>query len=159
MHFVARKPKVVITGMGAVTPLGVGVAALWEGLCSGRSGVATVRAFDASGFSTDFGGEAPRVDPERCLQGHHRRLRKIVGRKEALGLCAAAEAMAQAGLGPGGLEAARRLAEDVGWAPSPAAPRRGRTSAARARRLHRRGRRHGAVPHPGGAGLAGDGRR
>ena len=107
MQFTTRKPKVVITGVGAVTPLGVGVDALWEGLCAGRSGITTVAAFDASGFPTDFGGEAPAVDPDPYLRGQRRRLRKLVGKKEALGLCAAAEAMEQAGLAAGGLDPAR----------------------------------------------------
>ncbi len=93
-----RRRRVVVTGMGAVTPLGHGVEALWRGLLEGRSGVRRIEAFDASGFPTDFGGLAPEVEVDDLLGPHHRRLRKFVGRKEALGLAAAAQAVAQAGL-------------------------------------------------------------
>ncbi len=99
--------KVVVTGMGAVTPVGVGVPALWDALLHGRSGVDTIKAFDASGFPTDFGGEAPDVDVEEYLTGDCRRLRKYFGKKEALALAAAREAMDQAGLGRGAGEPSR----------------------------------------------------
>lgn len=96
-----RGRRVVITGMGAVTPLGTGTAALWQGICSRRQGVATVGSFREAGFPTDFGALSPPVEVEPLLPQEHRRLRKFVGRKEALALAAASEAMAQAGLVPG----------------------------------------------------------
>ena len=59
----ARNPRehrrVVITGMGCVTPLGVDVASTWEGAIAGRSGVRTIESFDASEFSVRFGGQLP----------------------------------------------------------------------------------------------------
>ena len=44
--------RVVVTGMGAVTPLGLDVSSSWEGICAGRSGAATITQFDASAFTT-----------------------------------------------------------------------------------------------------------
>jgi 3-oxoacyl-[acyl-carrier-protein] synthase II len=87
--------------MGAITPLGRDVASLWEGLLAGRSGVTTLAALTEAGFSTDFGGLSPEVEIDELLAGEHRRLRKYVGRKEALALAAAAQAVRQANLAPG----------------------------------------------------------
>jgi len=49
--------RVVVTGMGAVTPLGVGVATLWDGLVNGRSGVGPITRFDASTYRTRIAAE------------------------------------------------------------------------------------------------------
>ncbi|MFN3429413.1 MAG: beta-ketoacyl synthase N-terminal-like domain-containing protein, partial [Candidatus Sericytochromatia bacterium] len=48
--------RVVITGMGAISPLGVGVPALWEGLLAGRSGISAITAFDTSAYEVHRGG-------------------------------------------------------------------------------------------------------
>ena len=42
--------RVVVTGLGMVTPLGTGVEKNWEAVCSGRSGIGTITKFDASSF-------------------------------------------------------------------------------------------------------------
>ena len=44
--------RVVVTGMGAVTPLGLDVDSSWAGICDGRSGAAMIEQFDAGAFST-----------------------------------------------------------------------------------------------------------
>ena len=46
--------RVVVTGLGAVTPLGLDVKTSWEGICAGRSGAAAITQFDASAFTTRF---------------------------------------------------------------------------------------------------------
>ncbi len=51
--------RVVVTGLGMVTPLGVGVASTWKGVAEGRSGVGPVRRFDASTLPVTFAAEAP----------------------------------------------------------------------------------------------------
>jgi 3-oxoacyl-[acyl-carrier-protein] synthase II len=68
------KRRVVITGVGAVTPLGVGVEESWQALCQGKSGVATVTAFDASDFRTRVAGEVKGFDPHDFID------RKLVRR-------------------------------------------------------------------------------
>ena len=59
--------RVVVTGMGAVSPLGTGVAVLWEGLTAGRVGLRPITLFDASPFRNREGGEVPGFehDPDR----------------------------------------------------------------------------------------------
>ncbi|HWK53456.1 MAG TPA: beta-ketoacyl synthase N-terminal-like domain-containing protein, partial [Hyphomicrobiales bacterium] len=54
--------RVVITGMGAITPLGNTVAQTWEGLCAGKSGIAPLEHFDVSAYSTRFGGSVRDFD-------------------------------------------------------------------------------------------------
>ena len=54
--------RVVITGLGAVTPLAGGVAASWERLIASRSAAGAISAFDASGFPVSFACEAKEFD-------------------------------------------------------------------------------------------------
>ena len=60
--------RVVVTGMGAISPLGIGVEALWEGLCAGRSGIGPITQFDTTGFETTIAGEVRGFDPEQYLE-------------------------------------------------------------------------------------------
>jgi 3-oxoacyl-[acyl-carrier-protein] synthase II len=55
--------RVVITGMGAVTPLGKSVVEFWDGLISGRSGVRPITLCDASAYPCRIAGEVPNFDP------------------------------------------------------------------------------------------------
>lgn len=58
------KRRVVITGLGAVTPLGTGVEKTWKALCEGKSGIGLISGFDASDFQTKIAGEVKDLDPE-----------------------------------------------------------------------------------------------
>jgi 3-oxoacyl-[acyl-carrier-protein] synthase II len=59
--------RVVITGIGPVTPVGTGVDEFWSGLVSGRNGVRTIANFDATGLSVSVAGEVPGFDPSEWL--------------------------------------------------------------------------------------------
>ena len=59
--------RVVITGVGLVTPLGIGVSETWEGLCSGKSGIAVITRFDTANFKTKIAGEVKDFNPEDFL--------------------------------------------------------------------------------------------
>jgi 3-oxoacyl-[acyl-carrier-protein] synthase II len=55
--------RVVVTGLGALTPIGNGIPAYWDGLVSGKSGSAPITYFDASKFKTQFACELKGYDP------------------------------------------------------------------------------------------------
>ncbi len=87
--------RVVVTGMGAVTPFGIGVDPLWEGLVDGRNGIRPVSLFDTSGFPVRFGGEIPDFNPTPPLE---RKLVKRLDRYAQFALVAAEQAMRLSGL-------------------------------------------------------------
>ena len=60
--------RVVITGMGAVTPLGLNVEDFWQGLVEGRSGVDWVQAVDTTGYPVKVAGEVRGFDPEQYME-------------------------------------------------------------------------------------------
>jgi 3-oxoacyl-[acyl-carrier-protein] synthase II len=60
--------RVVVTGLGAVSPLGSGVDANWRALLAGRSGIGPITAFDASDFPVRIAGQVPDFDPATYLE-------------------------------------------------------------------------------------------
>jgi 3-oxoacyl-[acyl-carrier-protein] synthase II len=67
--------RVVITGMGAVTPLGNDVESFWENLIAGKSGAAPITLFDSSGFGVHFACELKDFDPTKWID--HKKARRI----------------------------------------------------------------------------------
>ena len=59
--------RIVVTGMGAVTPIGTGVDTYWNNLISGVSGIAPIASFDASGLPVRFAGEVKDFDAEALV--------------------------------------------------------------------------------------------
>ena len=64
------RPRVVVTGVGAVTPLGNTVRETWEGLVAGRSGIGPITFFDASDLPTRIAGEIKGFDPMKLKRLH-----------------------------------------------------------------------------------------
>lgn len=62
-----KNQRVVITGMGCVTPIGIGVTDYWEGLMTGASGAGPITHFDASGYPVQFAAEAKNFQPDQVL--------------------------------------------------------------------------------------------
>jgi 3-oxoacyl-[acyl-carrier-protein] synthase II len=102
------QPRVVVTGMGALTALGLDVGSTWAGMIAGRSGVATITQFDPSRLTTRIAAEVKDFDPSAVLD--HKAQRRN-DRYVQLALVAARQAMDQAGL-PARLEG--ELAERTG---------------------------------------------
>ncbi|MBV8526707.1 MAG: beta-ketoacyl-ACP synthase II [Candidatus Dormibacteraeota bacterium] len=87
--------RVAITGMGAITPLGLDVNSTWEACRSGTSGIAPITLFDASEFPTRIAGEVKGFDPVAAVgQKEARRSSRCI----QLALVAAREAVADSGL-------------------------------------------------------------
>ena len=110
LRALTRPRRVVITGMGCVTPLGIGREAFWSGLVAGESGVRRIAAFDPSSFPVQIAAEVPSFDWEAQLNPKDR---KHVPRTVPLALAAAREALEDAGLFPNDLSLDERRAFGV----------------------------------------------
>ncbi len=87
--------RVVITGIGLVSPLGLTTAANWEAVLAGRSGIAPITRFDAAGFETRFAGEVKNFDPANYLE---KKEIKKMDRFIYYAIAASDEALADSGL-------------------------------------------------------------
>ena len=59
----APQRRVVVTGMGLITPLGLTMQESWDGLVAGKSGIATITQFDATAYDTKIAGEVAVARP------------------------------------------------------------------------------------------------
>src|SRR5438046_7163271 len=107
------KRRCVITGMGAVSPNGVGRAAFSKALLAGRSGIRRISRFDASGIPVQIAGEVSDFDELAWVE---KKERKHVSRVLPLAFCAATEALQTAGFDTSSLpiEERRRFGVIIG---------------------------------------------
>src|SRR6266704_6985381 len=89
--------RVVITGMGCVTPIGIGREAFWSGLHNGASGVSRIESFDVSNSPVKIAAEVRNFDWQAQLNVKDR---KHVPRTVPLALAATREALKDAGISP-----------------------------------------------------------
>jgi 3-oxoacyl-[acyl-carrier-protein] synthase II len=87
--------RVVVTGMGVVSPVGIGVADTWAAILAGTSGVRPITAFDASAYTTRFAATVESWDPSSVLDPKEARR---LSRFQQFALVAAEEAVRDAGL-------------------------------------------------------------
>lgn len=87
--------RVVVTGMGMLTPLGTDVASTWEGIKAGKSGIRNIEHFDTEPFATRFAGLVPEFDVSEYLSPKEARKMDIFVQ---YGLIAAIQAVRDAGL-------------------------------------------------------------
>ncbi len=89
------KRRVVVTGMGAVTPIGIGVEAFWDGICRNRIGFAPITRFDTADYKCKLAAEVKEFAPEKYMD------KKAARRMELFcqyAVAAAGEAIEDAGL-------------------------------------------------------------
>jgi 3-oxoacyl-[acyl-carrier-protein] synthase II len=90
--------RVVITGLGVVSPLGLTVKQMWEGLCAGRCGIGKITAFDPVGFSCKLAGQVPDYKIQQYVPRSYRKAVKLMSRDIELAVMAANEALTGSGL-------------------------------------------------------------
>jgi 3-oxoacyl-[acyl-carrier-protein] synthase II len=90
--------RVLITGIGVISPLGLDLPSTWDAITKGRSGVDYITAFDSEGFDTHFAAEVKGFDPENYLE---RKEARRMDRFAQFAAVAAQEACRQANLEPG----------------------------------------------------------
>jgi 3-oxoacyl-[acyl-carrier-protein] synthase II len=113
--------RVVITGMGAVSPLGLTVEDLWSGLCEGKCGISKITAFDPVGFPCKLAGQvAESFKVQNYVPKAYRKSTKLMARDIELAVAAAKEAFESSGLVTKGIDETRinvdpaRMAIDLG---------------------------------------------
>lgn len=97
--------RVVITGLGAITPLGLTAEHTWAGLCAGSCGIGPITAFDPVGFTCKIAGQAPGYDIRQYVPKSHRKATKLMSRDIELSVIAAQEALTDSGLRTKGIDA------------------------------------------------------
>ena len=107
----SNRPRVVITGVGVVSPVGVGKQAFWDNLVAGRSGIDYLRAFSASALPSKLAAEVRNFDPLDYIK--QRKMLKVMSRDIQLGVSSASMAMDDAGLLRGDVDP-NRLGVDFG---------------------------------------------
>src|SRR5437867_10528150 len=96
MAFSSR--RVVITGIGVVSPIGLDKAQFWQSLRSGRSGVAPLSTLNTSQFPTRFGGEVIGFEGKNFLDKKDRKSLKMMSRTIQFAVAAANLAIADSGV-------------------------------------------------------------
>lgn len=87
--------RVVVTGMGAITPLGSSVDLYWKGLINGKSGIRKITRFDASNLPCQIAGEIPDFNPDLFME---RKESRRIPRSAQIGLASAIQAVNDASL-------------------------------------------------------------
>ena len=87
--------RVAVTGLGAISALGIGITPFWDRIVAGASGVRLIRNFDATGFLAQVAAEVPAYDPDAHFSEAER---DILDRFAQFALISTQEAVAQAGL-------------------------------------------------------------
>jgi len=99
--------RVVITGLGAITPLGLTVSDTWHGLCAGGCGIGEITAFDPVGFSCKLAGQVPDYKIQKYVPKTYRKAIKLMSRDIELAVIASNEALADSGLITKGIDPER----------------------------------------------------
>ncbi len=96
--------RVVVTGLGAISSLGLNVDEMWAGLQAGRCGIGPIKAFDPAGLPCRFAGEVPDFRIQDYIPRSHRKAVKLMCRDIKLAVVAAHEAVAGSGVVTKGID-------------------------------------------------------
>ena len=110
--------RAVVTGLGIVSPVGIGADATWEALVAGRSGIDRITLFDPSPFDVDVAGEVKGFDVAKYMDAKDARRHD---RNTHFAVAATGEALRDAGLlGENGRVTAASTPTASGWSSAPA---------------------------------------
>ncbi len=90
--------RVVVTGLGPVSPIGSGPSEFWNSLLEGRNGVRRIQSFDPSRFDSQIAGEIDGIKVADCVPKPYRKQKKIMARDIEIAVVAAYQAVHDAGL-------------------------------------------------------------
>ena len=93
-----QKNRVAITGLGVVSPLGLGIAETFDALVEKRCGIDRIQAFDPSRFSSQIAGEVRQGSVSECVPKSYRKAAKVMARDIELAVIAAYHAVKDAGI-------------------------------------------------------------
>ena len=93
-----KNSGVVITGLGATTPLGLTAEQTWQGLCNGQCGIRPIEAFDPVGFTCKIAGQVPSFKIRDYIPKSVRKTTKLMSRDIELAIVAAQQAFQSSGL-------------------------------------------------------------
>src|ERR1700722_11348903 len=90
--------RVVVTGIGVISPIGIGSAAVWTNLLTGQVGIRRIAGFDPGGFPCQIGGEVPPFKIGDFVPKAYRKATKVMARDIELAVVAADDAFKDSGL-------------------------------------------------------------
>jgi 3-oxoacyl-[acyl-carrier-protein] synthase II len=90
--------RVVVTGIGVISPIGIGTAAFWSNLTAGQVGVRRIGMYDPAGFASQVGGEVPAYKINDFVPKSYRKATKVMARDIELAVIAADDAFKDSGL-------------------------------------------------------------
>src|SRR3954470_24447005 len=103
----SRPRRVVLTGLGVVSPIGLDLAGFKQALAAGKSGIRRIRSFDPSGLPVQIAGEIDGFDPKQYLEKKDRKSLKMMARTVQLPVAAARLAVDDGRLRVGEIDPAR----------------------------------------------------
>ena len=99
-----KRPRVVVTGLGVVSSIGIGWRPFWESLLAGRSGISKIEYIDTADYPTQYGGEVKNFDPTQFMSSE---IASNLGRGSQFAVAATRMALEDAGLNKANIPSAR----------------------------------------------------
>ncbi len=101
----SNQTRVVISGIGVVSPIGIGIDAFWENVCAGKSGIGRLESIPTENLPSKLAAEVKDFDPDLHL--YNKKFLKVMSRDIQLGVSAASDAVRNAGIKNGSVDPER----------------------------------------------------